>query len=139
MTLNIHKPVKVYRKLAGKGYRKGRVLYSIMQDGRVRAVRERVILSCAKFIVNEAGRQRVLEEKRKNVHAFVEGYLVSREFIPDGFWGDENGSDLNVPIRYNPYKYGYFYSRSAWGNDLRLYGANAVLFNERGVTASYVY
>ena len=54
------------------------------------------------FVVSEAGRQRVLREKRKNVHAYVRGEL-------DGF---ENNSDNSVDdlqtITYNPYKYSTF-------------------------------
>ncbi len=83
---DLSKPVRVYRNL--KHGRKTRPLYSIMQGGRVIARRHRVLLSgkndyCI-FVVNEAGRQRVLKQKRKNVHAFVAGYLASDEFTPKG-------------------------------------------------------
>jgi hypothetical protein len=54
----------------------------------------------AEFIVNEAGRQRVIKEKRKNVHAFVVGYLFG------GCLGHEASG--GVPVSYNPTKWARF-------------------------------
>lgn len=54
-----------------------------------------VVLHDATFKVSEAGRQRVLRERRKNVHAGVAGTLVSMA-LPSII------SDKQV--RYNPYK-----------------------------------
>jgi hypothetical protein len=143
MKIDTSRVVKVYRKLAGKGYRKGRVLYSIVQDGRVRAVRERVILANVRFKVSEAGRQRVLKSGHKNVHAFAVGYLVSSEFTSgsqiSGCMGiDENGNDLPIKVRYNPYKYRFFYTTNMCDQDVAIRNAGGVLFNERGVTAAYI-
>lgn len=73
--------------------------------GRVVAHRDDVLLFDGTFKVSEAGRQRVLKEQRKNVHAGVVGQ-----------W-DETGTDLitidrvttiGTPITYNPYKYDSF-------------------------------
>ena len=47
-----------------------------------------------RFHVSESGRQRVLAEKKKNVHAFVEGDVVNRI---------GSAGDL-VNVSYNPYK-----------------------------------
>jgi len=52
------------------------------------------------FKVSEVGRQRVLREKRKNVHAFIEG-----EECP--LYGDINRK-LDCKVTYNPYKYEKF-------------------------------
>ena len=52
------------------------------------------------FKVSEAGRQRVLREKKKNVHAFVEGTLSPSPLKCDN----------PLTIRYNPYKSGSFTS-----------------------------
>jgi hypothetical protein len=73
--------------------------------GRVIAHRDRALLFDAKFKVSEAGRQRVLKEQRKNVHAGVVG-----------IWTDSAGDDAHIDmiavngsaITYNPYKYGTF-------------------------------
>jgi len=53
--------------------------------------------------VSQAGRERVLKERRKNVHAGLEGYLMN----PDNMW---NSPRLAKAITYNPYKYtGFVY------------------------------
>jgi hypothetical protein len=54
-------------------------------------------LENVEFKVSEAGRQRVLREKKKNVHAFVVGYYV----------GDYEG-DEKANAYYDPYKYDSF-------------------------------
>jgi hypothetical protein len=61
---------------------------------RVHSHPMRVMLKDAKFLVYEAGRQRVLKEKRKNVHAYIQGTLQTK-------------SPKKYPnrARYNPYKY----------------------------------
>lgn len=51
----------------------------------------------ASFIVNEKGRQRVLKEKKKNVHAFVRGYIVFAKVPVTG-----------TKVVYNPYKFKNF-------------------------------
>ena len=78
-----------------------------------------VVMTDVSPVVSEAGRQRVMEEKRKNVHAFLEGKVVSvLGFVP--YKGREEppyhaGMVLESfveefrPISYNPYKRGEFY------------------------------
>lgn len=56
------------------------------------------------FVISEAGRMRVLKEKRKNVHAYAQGYLVSIE--PTSM---QQQSEF---ITYDPYKCGFFYKSS---------------------------
>ena len=58
-----------------------------------------VLLQDATPKVSEAGRQRVLRDKRKNVHAGIVGTLVHRE--GEGYFP---GSE----VTYNPYKYTTF-------------------------------
>ena len=62
---------------------------------------ETVVLANCEFKVSEAGRKRVLKEKRKNVHAGVKGYLCRNDLC--GF----NLDDF-TEITYNPYKYSSF-------------------------------
>lgn len=60
--------------------------------GRVIGHVERFHLTDVSFVVNEAGRQRVLRERRKNVHAFVRG-----------LWAED--AELRpVRVSYNPYR-----------------------------------
>jgi hypothetical protein len=74
--------------------------------GRVIGHPEHIIILDAKFVVLEPGRQKVLREKRKNVHAFVRGEMEDTS----------NGNSLAFPTRllmpvtYNPYKMGSFYN-----------------------------
>ena len=73
--------VRVYRNLA-------RDSYSVMamegpDKGRVVAWAKEVFLDDVKFVVRESGRQRVLNERRKNVHAFVDGKLTSDQPVWD--------------------------------------------------------
>lgn len=63
-----------------------------------------IALSNVVFKVSEAGRQRVLREQKKNVHAFVEGHLITGGMIPDL-------SEFNREISYNPYKMNSFFDK----------------------------
>jgi hypothetical protein len=121
--------VKVYRNL--KHGKAAPPLYSIMHKGRVIDRRHRVMLSTATFKVNEAGRQRVIIEKRKNVHAFVIGQLVDDKGV---FGQDADGKDLPAKLRYNPYE-GPWFTEAITGQPVK--GARAVLLNEHGISAAY--
>src|SRR4029077_1803055 len=88
------KIVQVYRNIH-RSRQAGEPVYSI-RDKKTRRVvghASSIFITDAKFHVNENGRQRVLTEKRKNVHAWVEGRLA-------------NTVDLTgaVAVSYNPYK-----------------------------------
>lgn len=58
-----------------------------------------IYLKNVKFKVSEKGRQRVIHEKRKNVHAFIEGelYLCGYKKL-----------QIISQITYNPYEYETF-------------------------------
>jgi hypothetical protein len=84
------KPVRVYRNLH-------RGCFSVKQ-GVVRFHANQVWLHNARFIVNETGRLRVLRERQKNVHAYVEGYLSLRDGIVE----------FETTVSYNPYICGDF-------------------------------
>lgn len=85
--------VDVYRNLHRK-------CWSVRHLGIVRSHCDVVTLSDVTFRVSEAGRQRVLRERRKNVHAVVRGTLVS--------YGNVVGEDA-LEVSYNPYKGDTFY------------------------------
>jgi len=89
-TINPDQRVRVHRNLHNG-------MYSVVQDGLVVAHAERIVLVSCFFIVNQAGRARVLEQKRKNVHAFVSGYLSRNQTrtIP---------AARAERVSYNPYK-----------------------------------
>ena len=81
-------------------------MFSIRQGGLVVAHVHSVMLSPAQFTVNQAGRQRVLIEKKKNVHAFVVGYIEAVNINIDVEVGGMTS------ISYNPYKFKHFYIKS---------------------------
>jgi hypothetical protein len=73
-----------------------------VQDAKTRLVIAHVpeiALEWAAFKVSEAGRQRVLREKKKNVHAFVLG------IVAEPIFGSNAYPDT---VTYNPYKYESF-------------------------------
>ncbi len=95
-----------------------------------------VQLGASVFKVSEAGRQRVLKEKRKNVHAGVEGDILQvlnftpRKAVklptgwkPRGIWCTE--------IMYNPYLYESFVLRS--DSTKRVFTAQHVILQHKKV------
>ena len=67
--------------------------------GRVIAHRDQLSLGTVSFKVSEAGRQRVLREQRKNVHAGACGDWFDTD---DGYYSDWQR------VSYNPYRAGTF-------------------------------
>jgi len=96
--LDVNKPVYVYRNL-----RKN--CWSVRQGSTVRFHTLYAFLRDAKFKVSQAGRERVVKEKRKNVHAFVVGLLTNpcQKFATSHIVIKEKYS----AITYNPYAYEY--------------------------------
>ena len=90
--IDYSKPVRVYKNL-NKG------CWSIQQNGLVKAYSDEINLFNCKFLVNQSNRHRVIKTKRKNVHAFVIGYIWNTPI------------DLNREVSYNPYTRDSFYDR----------------------------
>lgn len=89
--------VRCYRNL-----RNGKISLQQKVNGnwKVIAHADKVVINQAVFKVYETGRQRVIKEKRKRVHAYVEGILAP---IPRFFQ-----LDSDKVVTYNPYKYSSF-------------------------------
>lgn len=89
---NLHKGIWSIKALEGP------------DKGKVISRREKVILSDVEGKVSEAGRQRVLRERKKNVHAGMVGTLIEDKFDTHStairYIGDR--------VTYNPYKYTSF-------------------------------
>jgi len=90
--IDYSKPVKVYRNL-----HKG--CWSVKQNGLVKAHSDEINLYDCEFLVNEKNRLKVIKEKRKNVHAFVRGYI----------W--DTPLNLIKQASYNPYARNSFYDK----------------------------
>ncbi len=76
-------------------------LFSVRHKGKVISHSYDVQLEDVTFAVQKAGRDKVLREGVKNVHAFVRGTLVeTTETIKNG-----------TSVTYNPYKYKCFVNK----------------------------
>jgi len=97
-------------------------LFSVKQDGLVVLHTRRVKLVNVHFQVSEAGRQRVLEERRKNVHAYVNGVFqgVPEYSTVEGF----------REAYYNPYKVDSFVDKETLEP---LYEADTVYLIDRRI------
>lgn len=87
--IDVSKKVRIYRNLNRKGK-----IYSIKQDNLVVAHTEDFIIKSVSFIINRAGKNRAIQTKTRNVHAFLEGYLT-----------DFNSIELQFcyNLNYNPF------------------------------------
>ena len=84
--------------------------WSVKQDGRVKMHTTDICLFDCSFRVSQKGRDRVLKEKRKNVHAGVSGYIVDRfPTYDEPIYADNfKGTHTIKLAKYNPYKYSSF-------------------------------
>ena len=91
--IDYFRPVFVYKNLH-------KDCWSVKQDGLVKAHTKELVLWDCLFQVNQKGRERVLEERQKNVHAGIIGRI------------DDLGFEMNMPdvreVTYNPYKHKTF-------------------------------
>jgi hypothetical protein len=97
--------VEVYWNLRKK-------LYSVRHRGKVIAHLPFVTLRDVQWVVQPAGRRRVLEQRKKNVHAFARGtWLYGDDELQ--LTHDELRLTSRMPIMYNPYKHTSFVLRAA--------------------------
>jgi hypothetical protein len=79
--------------------------FSVQKNGLVVLHADYIKLKDVKFRVQPAGKEKVRQEKSKNVHAFVNGTLVDFCQYPCDNIPEEPNGDI---ITYNPYKYDTF-------------------------------
>jgi hypothetical protein len=87
------------------------------------------------FVVQPAGRRKVIQQQRKNVHAFVRGQRVERPIINDHGMLDCGTLQVyvdGVPVTYNPYKYDSFVNKT---DETPIRTAGAAVLTTSGVTA----
>tara|TARA_Y100001970_G_scaffold10625_1_gene12519 strand:- start:437 stop:841 length:405 start_codon:yes stop_codon:yes gene_type:complete len=75
-------------------------IWSVRQSGSPVEHHTEVCLKDVRYLVQPAGRAKVLKERRKNVHAFLTGYMVDRVPVPL----------ISFDVTYNPYKHETFVS-----------------------------
>ena len=81
---------------------------SVRHKGKVIEHAQEVTLTDARFHVQQAGRERVLKQKRKNVHAYISGKLKETFWFtqaPKYIWTAKQS------VTYNPYKYKNFVNK----------------------------
>lgn len=88
--------------------------------GRVVGYTDAINLVKAQFIVREAGRQRVLREQQKNVHAFVRGYITQASL-----------ASADRQAKYNPYKNDKFVDKQT-GQPIESADAVELFTNDNG-------
>ena len=93
------------------------------KSGRVIGHSLQLTLRDCKMVVGEKSRQRVIRDKRKNVHAGIRGIMH-----------DHRPSDYRTwrKITYNPYKAGYFYDIES---DEPVHESECVVFDEQEIFA----
>ena len=101
MDLKYGDKIEVYRNLHKKCFsvrHKGKVV-GYLQDS------EQLSLTNVKFVVQPAGRAKVLRENKKNVHAFVRGEYTcfKNNLIEEMYFGPFHDLDFSS-VSYNPYK-----------------------------------
>ena len=72
--------------------------------GRVWGHSQQYVVNNGTFVVQPAGRERVLEEQKKNVHAFVRGGAGTTHFSGNSEWRNK----FTEPVTYNPYTAAHF-------------------------------
>lgn len=88
-----------------------------------------VVLKNCTLKVSQAGRKRVLQERKKNVHAGVRGELISIEDVSF----DENEF---IELTYNPYFYDSFVVKS---NKTPVKTAETVILKDKRIFAKRVF
>lgn len=106
--------VFVYRNLHKKCYS-----VKSLKTGRVIAHVDSIDLVNVSFRVSQAGRNRVLKEKRKNVHAGVVGVV-----------SDSCSQNVLTDVTYNPYKYNSFVLKN---NEVPVFSADKAHINLNGI------
>ena len=86
--------------------------WSLMERGIVRAHSDNVVVESAEFRVRPAGREKVLREQRKTVHAFVVGYPIAEDAVTlAAVEGIKLALGEPVQVSYNPYRGDTFYRK----------------------------
>lgn len=118
MIEHLRKTVRVYWNLHKKCWSVKSMDPDCPDRGRVIAHASHVVLHGVTFTVSEAGRQRVIKERRKNVHAYAQGTLQSitrvRDLEPStkarGCIEAANIRAFGTSVRYDPYLHPKFHT-----------------------------
>ena len=121
--LNPKFPVQVYRNLHKRG-----TIYSVRQFGKVIGHAKSLGLTNCQFIVRESGRQRVIKSGRKNVHAWVKGFIANKDY------GIQH-NEIPIRVSYNPKKNSSFVGTLGY-KERKLFAADYVIISS-GLVLAY--
>ena len=118
--IDYNKKVYVYRNLNCKSEDER---YSIMQNGLVVAHGYSFYLHDVEFVVRKSGKINAIIKKKRNVHAFIKGFMGI---------GEKKSGEYH-PVTYDPFsKYGFIYKK----NGKQLKKSDAVCFKKNAVLCS---
>ena len=96
MKIDPNKKIEVYFNLHKK-------TWSVRQSGRVVGHTDYIQVKNPQYVVSQKGNERVRREKKKNVHAFIRGYVTEGlQYMPN----------RQKFVSYNPYKNNSFVIRN---------------------------
>lgn len=122
--IDYSKPVMVYRNLHNKQF-----VWSVKQGSLVMAHANRICMKNVNFIVKQSGRNKVLLEKQKNVHAYVVGYICA----------DTCQYQNMIPVTYNPYHMDSFVKKNLdYSIQEKIMQASLVIMNAEGNVFAYI-
>ena len=105
-----------------------------VSKGLVIAHCDNIVLKNVKYIMSERGRQRVLSTRQKNVHAYLEGEILSIVPRVDSNFRLPIYSELPfsevLSVTYNPYKYESFVYKE---NETPIHISDYAILNENGI------
>jgi hypothetical protein len=127
-TIDTEKPIFVYRNLNKKGK-----WYSIKQNGVVVAHATAICIRNVECVISEKGKARAIQNKTRNVHAYLKGYYET-----SGMGTTANRNDLPCQFKYDPFSTLGFYNDTMTINTKEIKGARFVIINHDGVRGSYV-
>lgn len=126
-TIDLEKPIRIFRNLTKKG-----IWYSVRQGSLTVAHAKAICVRNCTFIVNEKVRQRVAKNRKKEVHAFIEGMYTT-----SGMGTTASRNDLPAEIKYNPYYDEFFKCSNLTIKPFYVKSARFVICNHEGVKAAY--
>lgn len=124
--------VRVYYNLHKKTFS---IQKKINSTWLVVGYKDQFMLADCKFKVSENGRQKVLRDRKKNVHAFIYGKIVESGMGLDGC----EYKNLPAIISYNPYEGNTFVCKNLTDKPFKVGGAMCVKFtNGKTVSGAYL-
>ena len=139
MDLKYGDKIEVYRNLHKN-------CFSVRHKGKVVGYlhdNEQLALTNVKFVVQPAGRAKVLRENKKNVHAFVRGEYVGFEnnLTNNLYFGEFEDLDFYA-VSYNPYKSDKFVVKETGkpiesNSEALIRGGKVLLYQDKRLDFSY--